>query len=143
MPGQINLKFGDVVRIHPEVVNPGVVVDQKNISRSKKKPYPVCGIYYKTLEDGSVMLVDCFFWNGEIYEDGVAIIPKDKLSDLDFSNAGMISKYFQARKAYKGNLLYEREAKYEGMSANEELEDREMKTGLDWLNDDTKGIVGG
>jgi hypothetical protein len=122
----IDLKFGDVVRIHPEVVNPDVVVDQVNISRSKKKPYPVCGIYYKTLEDGSVMLVDCFFWNGNAYEDGVAIIPKDKLSDLDFSNAGMISKYFQARKAYKGNLLYERDPKYSGMTAQEELNDREV-----------------
>jgi len=120
----IDLKFGDVVRIHPEVVNPDVVVDQANISRSKKKPYPVCGIYYKTLEDGSVMLVDCFFWNGNVYEDGVAIIPKDKLGDLDFSNAGMISKYFQARKAHKGNLLYERDPKYSGTTAQEELEDR-------------------
>ena len=120
----INLKFGDVVRIHPEVVNPDVVIDQANISRSKKKPYPVCGIYYKTLEDGAVMLVDCFFWNGNIYEDGVAIIPKDKLGDLDFSNAGMISKYFQARKAYKGNLLYERDSKYSGTTSQEELDDR-------------------
>ncbi len=120
----INLKFGDVVRIHPEVVNPDVVISKENISRSKKKPYPVCGIYYKTLEDGAVMLVDCFFWNGNIYEDGVAIIPKDKLGDLDFSNSGMISKYFQARKAYKGNLLYERDPKYSGMTSQEELDDR-------------------
>ena len=120
----INLKFGDVVRIHPEVVNPDVVIDQKNISRSKKKPYPVCGIYYKTLEDGSVMLVDCFFWNGNIYEDGVAIIPKDKLEDLGYSNDGMISRYFQARKAHKGDLLYERNSKYSGMTAQEELDDR-------------------
>ena len=120
----ITLKFGDVIRIHPEVVNPDVIVDQKNISRSKKKPYPVCGIYYKTLEDGSVMLVDCFFWNGNIYEDGVAIIPKDKLEDLGYSNDGMISRYFQARKAHKGDLLYERNSKYSGMTAQEELDDR-------------------
>ncbi len=120
----INLKFGDVVRIHPEIVNPDVVVSKENISRSKKKPYPVCGIYFKTLKDGTVMLVDCFFWNGNIYEDGVALIPKDKLEDLDYSNSGMISKYFQARKAYKGNLVYERDSKYSGTSAKEELEAR-------------------
>ena len=120
----INLKFGDVVRIHPEIVNPDVVVSKENISRSKKKPYPVCGIYFKTLKDGTVMLVDCFFWNGNIYEDGVALIPKDKLEDLDYSNSGMISKYFQARKAYRGNLVYERDSKYSGTSAKEELEAR-------------------
>ena len=120
----INLKFGDVVRIHPEIVNPDVVVSKENISRSKKKPYPVCGIYFKTLKDGTVMLVDCFFWNGNFYEDGVALIPKDKLEDLDYSNSGMISKYFQARKAYRGNLVYERDSKYSGTSAKEELEAR-------------------
>lgn len=32
----IKLKYGDVVRIHPEIVNPGGKVDEKNISRSKK-----------------------------------------------------------------------------------------------------------
>jgi hypothetical protein len=120
----IELKYGDVVRIHPEIVNPGGVVDEANISRSKKKPYPVCGIYYKTMEDGSVILIDCFFWNGNMYEDGVAIIPKDKLDDLDFSNAGMISKYYQARKEHKDNLIYEREHKYSEMTAQEELDDR-------------------
>lgn len=123
----IKLKYGDVVRIHPEIVNPGGKVDEKNISRSKKKPYPVCGIYYKTREDGSVILIDCFFWNGNIYEDGVAIIPKDKLNDLDFSNAGMISKYYQARKAHKGTLLYERSPKYSEKTAQEELNDREKQ----------------
>jgi len=148
----INLKFGDVVRIHPEIANPDVVVAAENMSRSKKKPYPVCGIYYKTLENGSVMLVDCFFWNGNIYEDGVAIISKDKLGDLDFSNAGMISKYFQARKAYKGNLVYERESKYSGLTAEEELKERaeekahkqqvvdELKATIEMAIDDVMGM---
>lgn len=132
----INLKFGDVIRIHPEIVNPDVVIDKENISKSKKKPYPVCGIYFKTLKDGTVMLVDCFFWNGEIYEDGVALIPKDKLWDLDYPT-GMISKYFQARKAYKGYLQYERDPEYSGMSAEDELEMREtlMKMAQDVIKD--------
>lgn len=134
----INLKFGDVIRIHPEIANPDVVVAKENMSRSKKKPYPVCGIYYRTLENGSVMLVDCFFWNGNIYEDGVAIIPKDKLEDLDYSNSGMISKYFQARKAYKGNLVYERESKYIGVSAETELE---MRAREDNLMRETQDVI--
>ena len=126
----IKLKFGDVVRIHPDIVNPDVIVNKENISKSKKKPYPVCGIYYKTMDNGDVMLVDCFFWNGNIYDDGVTVVPKDKLEDLDYSNSGMISKYFQARKAYKGNLVYERESKYTGVSAETELQMRASEDNL-------------
>lgn len=120
----VNLKFGDVIAFYPDRVVPEVKVAKENMSSHTKAPYIVTGIFFKKLDNGNIMLIDCFFWNGNRYEDGIAVIPKDKLYLLDYPPRGLFTHYFGIRKNNVGALLYERGVEYVGKSAIDELRSR-------------------
>lgn len=91
------MKEGDVVYWHPSDV------PYKN---SKGIPYSVCGIFWKELEEG-YLIIDCLIWNGEVYHDGVVCV--DKNTQLDVPNEGLAKRYWGNRKQYDGGLLTQKQ----------------------------------
>ena len=124
-----NFKFGDIVFFRPNDVysKKQLKLMGADISTCSGKAYAVCGIYYKTDSSGNIILIDTYSWSGKIFDEGVTAIPKDRLTFLSYPGRGLRKRYCGIRADNHDRLLYSRDSRFEGMTAEEELKIREAE----------------
>lgn len=105
----MELRIGSLYYFYVEDVFPGKKIPKKYQRKGGKNrhSYCICGYYLKDDPGGKAVLVDCFWWTGDVYDDlGIAEIPVDKRDKLRIPPQGLKSTYFAQRRARWDLTIY-------------------------------------